>query len=98
MKLTERYITDRHLPDKAIDALDEVGSRVHLTNINVPQEILDIEQKIEDLKEQKNEVIKSQQYEKAAELRDNERKLQEELEVAKKKWEEESKKQSRCRY
>lgn len=91
VKLTERYITDRHLPDKAIDALDEVGSRVHLTNINVPQEILDIEKKIEDLKEQKNEVIKSQQYEKAAELRDDERKLQEELETAKKKWEEESK-------
>ncbi|GAB5418508.1 MAG: ATP-dependent Clp protease ATP-binding subunit [Crocinitomicaceae bacterium] len=91
VSLTERYITDRHLPDKAIDAMDEVGSRVHLTNINVPKEILDIEQKIEDLKEQKNEVIKSQQYEKAAELRDNERKLQEELEVAKKKWEEETK-------
>lgn len=91
VKLTERYITDRHLPDKAIDALDEVGSRVHLTNINVPQEILDIEEKIEDLKEQKNEVIKSQQYEKAAELRDVERKLQDELEAAKKKWEEESK-------
>lgn len=91
VKLTERYITDRHLPDKAIDALDEVGSRVHLTNINVPKEILDIEQKIEDLKEQKNEVIKSQQYEKAAELRDDERKLQEALEKEKRKWEEESK-------
>jgi ATP-dependent Clp protease ATP-binding subunit ClpC len=91
VRLTERYITDRHLPDKAIDAMDEVGSRVHLTNINVPQDILDIEEKIENLKEQKNEVIKSQQYEKAAELRDNERKLQDELEVAKKKWEEESK-------
>ena len=91
VKLTERYITDRHLPDKAIDALDEVGSRVHLTNINVPQEILDIEAQIESLKDQKNEVIKSQQYEKAAELRDNERKLQDQLEVAKKKWEEESK-------
>eukprot|EP00353_Schmidingerella_taraikaensis_P004299 CAMPEP_0185585544 /NCGR_PEP_ID=MMETSP0434-20130131/39329_1 /TAXON_ID=626734 ORGANISM="Favella taraikaensis, Strain Fe Narragansett Bay" /NCGR_SAMPLE_ID=MMETSP0434 /ASSEMBLY_ACC=CAM_ASM_000379 /LENGTH=714 /DNA_ID=CAMNT_0028205959 /DNA_START=113 /DNA_END=2253 /DNA_ORIENTATION=+ len=91
VSLTERYITDRHLPDKAIDAMDEVGSRVHLTNINVPKEILDIEQKIEDLKEQKNEVIKSQQYEKAAELRDDERKLQEELEVAKNKWEEETK-------
>jgi ATP-dependent Clp protease ATP-binding subunit ClpC len=91
VKLTERYITDRHLPDKAIDALDEVGARVHLTNINVPKEILDIEQKIEDLKEQKNEVIKSQQYEKAAELRDDERKLQEELEKEKRKWEEESK-------
>ena len=91
VKLTERYITDRHLPDKAIDAMDEVGSRVHLTNINVPQEILDIEKKIEDLKDQKNEVIKSQQYEKAAELRDSERKLQDELEAAKKKWEDESK-------
>jgi ATP-dependent Clp protease ATP-binding subunit ClpC len=91
VKLTERYITDRHLPDKAIDALDEVGSRVHLTNINVPQEILDIEAQIELLKDQKNEVIKSQQYEKAAELRDNERKLQDQLEAAKKKWEEESK-------
>ena len=91
VKLTERYITDRHLPDKAIDALDEVGSRVHLTNINVPKEILDIESKIEDLKDQKNEVIKSQQYEKAAELRDVERNLQDELVAAKKKWEEESK-------
>jgi ATP-dependent Clp protease ATP-binding subunit ClpC len=91
VKLTERYITDRHLPDKAIDALDEVGSRVHLTNINVPKEILDVEAQIEALKIQKNEVIKSQQYEKAAELRDDERRLQEELESAKKKWEEESK-------
>ncbi|MFN5784481.1 MAG: ATP-dependent Clp protease ATP-binding subunit [Flavobacteriia bacterium] len=91
VKLTERYITDRHLPDKAIDALDEVGSRVHLTNINVPQDILDIEAQIEGLKDQKNEVIKSQQYEKAAELRDSERKLQEQLEVAKKKWEDETK-------
>jgi ATP-dependent Clp protease ATP-binding subunit ClpC len=91
VKLTERYITDRHLPDKAIDAMDEVGSRVHLTNINVPKEILDIEAQIEGLKDQKNEVIKSQQYEKAAELRDSERKLQEQLEVAKNKWEQESK-------
>jgi ATP-dependent Clp protease ATP-binding subunit ClpC len=91
VKLTERYITDRHLPDKAIDALDEVGSRVHITNINVPSEIVEIEAKIEELKELKNEVIKSQQYEKAAELRDNERKLQEELDVANKKWDEESK-------
>lgn len=91
VKLTERYITDRHLPDKAIDALDEVGSRVHITNINVPKDILDIEGQMEELKDQKNEVIKSQQYEKAAELRDNERKLQDLLENAKKKWEEESK-------
>lgn len=91
VKLTERYITDRHLPDKAIDALDEVGSRVHITNINVPKEIVEIEGKIEALKDQKNEVIKSQQYEKAAELRDNERQLQEQLDEAKQKWEEESK-------
>ena len=91
VKLTERYITDRHLPDKAIDALDEVGSRVHITNINVPEEIVEIEGKIEALKDQKNEVIKSQQYEKAAELRDDERKLQESLEIAKGKWEEDSK-------
>ncbi len=91
VKLTERYITDRHLPDKAIDALDEVGSRVHLTNINVPKDIIDIEGKIEALKDQKNEVIKSQQYEKAAELRDNERQLQDQLDAAKLKWEEDSK-------
>lgn len=91
VSLTERYISDRHLPDKAIDALDEVGSRVHLTNINVPREILDIEAKIETVKDDKNNVIKSQQYEKAAELRDTERKLQEELETAKAKWEEDTK-------
>ena len=91
VSLTERYITDRHLPDKAIDALDEVGSRVHLNNISVPKEILDIEKKIEDLKSEKNEVIKSQQYEKAAELRDVERKLIDELQVAKNKWEEDYK-------
>jgi len=91
VKLTDRYISDRHLPDKAIDALDEVGSRVHITNINVPKEIIEIEAQIEALKEKKNEVIKSQQYEEAAKLRDDERKLQDRLEVEKKKWEEESK-------
>ena len=91
VSLTNRYISDRHLPDKAIDALDEVGSRVHLTNINVPKEIIDIENKIEEVKEEKNNVIKSQQYEKAAELRDNERKLQEKLEEEKLKWEEDTK-------
>jgi len=91
VKLTERYITDRHLPDKAIDALDEVGSRVHITNINVPKEITEIETKVEELKEEKAQVIRSQQYEKAAELRDDERKLLEKLEAAKLKWEEESK-------
>lgn len=91
VKLTERYITDRHLPDKAIDALDEVGSRVHLNNINVPQEILDIEKQIEDINVQKNNVVKQSKYEEAAILRDEERKLQEKLEEAKKRWEEDSK-------
>jgi len=91
VKLTARYISDRHLPDKAIDALDEVGSRVHLANINVPQSIIDVEQKIEDIKVEKNRVVKSQQYEEAAKLRDTERKLNEELDSAKLKWEEESK-------
>ena len=91
VRLTERYITDRHLPDKAIDALDEVGSRVHLNNINVPQEILDIEKQIEDINVQKNNVVKQSKYEEAAILRDEERKLQEKLEEAKKRWEEDSK-------
>lgn len=90
VKLTARYITDRHLPDKAIDALDEVGSRVHLQNINVPKEILDIEKSIEDVKEEKNRVVRSQKYEEAAKLRDKERQLQEKLEDAKKRWEEET--------
>lgn len=91
VKLTARYITDRHLPDKAIDAMDEAGSRVHITNINVPKEIIDIEQKIEDIKEEKAKVIQSQKYEEAAKLRDTERQLSEELHKAKTKWEEESK-------
>ena len=91
VSLTSRYITDRHLPDKAIDALDEVGSRVHLNNINVPKEILDIEQQIEDIKEEKNQVVRSQKYEEAAKLRDKERQLLNRLEEAKTAWEEESK-------
>jgi len=91
VKLTARYITDRHLPDKAIDALDEVGSRVHLNNINVPKEIIDIEKSIEEVKEDKNKVVRSQKYEEAAKLRDKERQLQEKLEAAKKRWEEETK-------
>jgi ATP-dependent Clp protease ATP-binding subunit ClpC len=89
--LTERYVSDRHLPDKAIDALDEVGSRVHITNINVPESIINVEKQIEEVKELKNKVVRSQQYEEAARLRDSERKLNEELETAKKKWEKESK-------
>ena len=93
VKLTSRYITDRFLPDKAIDAMDEVGSRVHITNINVPKNIIDIEHQIEQVKEQKVMVVRSQQYEEAARLRDSERKLNEELEKAKKIWEDESKTQ-----
>jgi ATP-dependent Clp protease ATP-binding subunit ClpC len=89
--LTDRYITDRHLPDKAIDALDEAGSRVHIKNIKVPKNIIEIEKKIEEVKEEKSKVVRSQKYEEAARLRDTERKLLEELEIAKKKWEEETK-------
>ncbi|MFD2600157.1 ATP-dependent Clp protease ATP-binding subunit [Sphingobacterium corticis] len=89
--LTTRYITDRFLPDKAIDALDEAGSRVHLTNIHVPQAIIDIEEKIEAVKVEKNKVVRSQKYEEAAKLRDTEKKLIEELEREKAAWEEETK-------
>ena len=89
--LTSRYITDRFLPDKAIDALDEAGSRVHLTNIHVPENIIDIETKIEDIKVEKNKVVKSQKYEEAAKLRDTEKNLLEELERAKAEWEAETK-------
>ena len=89
--LTQRYITDRHLPDKAIDALDEAGSRVHITNINVPKNVLEIEQKIEDIKEQKNQVVRNQKYEEAAKLRDVEKQLLAQLDVAKKAWEDETK-------
>lgn len=91
VKLTMRYISDRHLPDKAIDALDESGSRVHIKYMNVPKEIIDIEFKIEEIKQLKNEVVKSQQYEKAAQLRDTEKQLNNQLLQEKSKWEEESK-------
>jgi ATP-dependent Clp protease ATP-binding subunit ClpC len=91
VNLTSRYITDRHLPDKAIDALDEVGSRVHLNNITVPDEILEIEEEIEKIKEEKVRVVRSQRYEEAARLRDTERTLNDRLEKAKIQWEEDSK-------
>jgi len=87
VKLSDRYITDRHLPDKAIDVLDEAGARVHLSNIHVPKEILDLEAKIEDIKVEKNQVVKSQNFEEAAKLRDQEKKLIETLEKAKEDWE-----------
>jgi ATP-dependent Clp protease ATP-binding subunit ClpC len=89
--LTSRYITDRFLPDKAIDALDEAGSRVHLTNIHVPENIIEIENKIEEIKLEKNKVVKSQKYEEAAKLRDTEKNLLEELDRAKAAWEAETK-------
>lgn len=91
VKLSDRYMTDRLLPDKAIDVLDEVGARVHLKNINVPQEIVDLEKQIEEVKNEKNKVVKSQRFEEAAALRDKEKRLGEELEKAKLVWEEESK-------
>jgi ATP-dependent Clp protease ATP-binding subunit ClpC len=91
VKLSDRYMTDRLLPDKAIDVLDEVGARVHLKNINVPTEIVELEKKIEDVKNEKNKVVKSQRFEEAASLRDTEKRLGEELEKAKGQWEEDSK-------
>jgi len=91
VKLSDRYITDRLLPDKAIDVMDEVGARVHLKNINVPPNIVDLEKKIEDVKNEKNKVVKSQKFEEAASLRDTEKRLGEELDKAKSEWEEESK-------
>ena len=89
--LTSRYMTDRFLPDKAIDALDEAGARVHISNISVPKDITDIEQKIAETKEKKNEVVRSQKYEEAAKLRDIEKRLQTNLDEARKKWEDELK-------
>jgi ATP-dependent Clp protease ATP-binding subunit ClpC len=91
VSLTQRYISDRCLPDKAIDALDEAGARVHITNIHVPIEILNLENKIEEVRLGKTNAIKSQKYEEAAKYRDMERKLQDELEREKKRWEDESK-------
>ncbi|REJ80391.1 MAG: ATP-dependent Clp protease ATP-binding subunit [Bacteroidetes bacterium] len=91
VSLTSRYITDRFLPDKAIDALDEAGSRVHITNIHVPKNILELENKVQDIKNEKNRVVRSQKYEEAAKLRDTEKQLLEQLENAKRVWEEETK-------
>jgi ATP-dependent Clp protease ATP-binding subunit ClpC len=87
VKLSDRYITDRYLPDKAIDVMDESGSRTHIMNIVVPQRILDIEAEIERVRSEKDAVIKNQKFEKAAELRDLEKKLNEQLRVAKEEWE-----------
>ena len=86
VKLSERYITDRHLPDKAIDVIDEAGSRVHMGNFEVPQEILDLEESIDGVRHEKAGVVKRQDYEEAARLRDRERNLQSDLEIAKREW------------
>ncbi|MEY8019992.1 ATP-dependent Clp protease ATP-binding subunit [Muriicola sp. SD30] len=91
VKLTNRYMTDRFLPDKAIDALDEAGSRVHIVNMDVPEQILELEKQLDDVRELKNTVVKKQRYEEAAKLRDDEKRLEKELAVAQEKWEEDSK-------
>ena len=91
VKLTNRYMTDRFLPDKAIDALDEAGSRVHIVNMDVPKQILELEKKLEDVRELKNSVVKKQKYEEAAKLRDDEKSLEKELAIAQERWEDESK-------
>jgi ATP-dependent Clp protease ATP-binding subunit ClpC len=89
VKLTARYITDRHLPDKAIDALDEAGSRVHISNIVVPERILELERQIEEAKKEKIKAVKNQNFEKAASFRDREKELLERLEDEKIRWEKE---------
>jgi ATP-dependent Clp protease ATP-binding subunit ClpC len=86
VKLSNRYITDRHLPDKAIDVIDEAGSRVHMGNFEVPQEVLNLEGDIEKVRQEKAAVVKRQDYEEAARLRDKERNLQSDLEIAKREW------------
>ncbi|WP_299549548.1 ATP-dependent Clp protease ATP-binding subunit [Seonamhaeicola sp.] len=91
VKLTNRYMTERFLPDKAIDALDEAGSRVHITNIDVPKQILELEKQLEEIKETKNAVVRKQKYEEAAKLRDDEKRLEKELAIAQEKWEEDTK-------
>ncbi|WP_258100981.1 ATP-dependent Clp protease ATP-binding subunit [Marinoscillum pacificum] len=89
--LSDRYISDRFLPDKAIDVMDEAGARVHISNINVPKQVVELEEQIEEIKKEKNRVVKSQKYEEAAQLRDKEKKLLAQLDEEKNKWEEETK-------
>ena len=92
VKLTDRYINDRNLPDKAIDAMDEAGSRIHITNMDVPKEIVDLENKLESVRNKKNTVVKNQKYEEAARLRDDEKKIEKELLDQQKMWDDELKK------
>jgi ATP-dependent Clp protease ATP-binding subunit ClpC len=91
VKLTNRYMSERFLPDKAIDAMDEAGSRVHITNIDVPKQILDLERQLEEVRELKNMVVKKQKYQEAAKLRDDEKRIEKDLAVAQEQWEEDSK-------
>ena len=93
VKLTDRYISDRFLPDKAIDAMDEAGSRVHITNMNVPKNIVEMEENLEKVRENKNTVVKKQKYEEAAKLRDDEKRIEKELLLAQEKWQEDLKQQ-----
>ncbi len=90
-ELTDRYMTDRYLPDKAIDALDEAGSRVHINNMNVPDEIIQLEEELEKVKDLKNSVVKKQKYEEAAKLRDDEKRVERTLLEAQERWHEDSK-------
>ena len=91
VKLTNRYMSERFLPDKAIDALDEAGSRVHITNIDVPKQILELERQLEEIRELKNSVVKRQKYEEAAKLRDDEKQIEKDLAIAQEQWEEDAK-------
>lgn len=91
VKLTSRYMSERFLPDKAIDALDEAGSRVHITNIEVPEDILNLEKELEEVREKKSDAVKRQKYEEAAALRDDEKRIEKDLAVAQERWEEDSK-------
>lgn len=93
VKLTDRYISDRNFPDKAIDALDEAGSRVHLTNVSVPKEIEEQEKLIEEARKHKNEAVNLQNFELAASFRDQEKNYMNQLEVMKREWEENLKQQ-----
>ena len=91
VKLTNRYMTDRYLPDKAIDALDEAGSRIHITNIVVPQQVLELETKLETIRDRKTKAVSGQKYEEAAKLRDDEKNIEAALDSAQKQWEDHSK-------
>jgi len=91
VRLSGRYITDRQFPDKALDVLDEAGARVYMANLQLPAEILDLEKRIEEVRERKNQVVRTQRFEEAASLRDLEKRLQDQLEAAKARWEEELK-------